>query len=85
MFISGRVQGVFFRLHTEREAQKLGLTGWVKNLPDGRVEILAEGESNRIDALAAWSRNGPPMAKVMELRLEEEGPLGDLDTFSTAY
>ncbi|MFC1890522.1 acylphosphatase [Thermodesulfobacteriota bacterium] len=85
IFVSGIVQGVCFRMYTEREARKLGLAGWVRNLPDGRVEILAEGESAVIDDLAAWSRKGPSMAKVTEIRVDEEEPLGDLGPFSTTY
>lgn len=63
-FVSGKVQGVFFRSSTRQQAQRLGLRGHAKNLPDGRVEVLAMGEGGAIDALEAWLHRGPPMAAV---------------------
>jgi acylphosphatase len=64
ILISGRVQGVFFRDHAQRWGASLGLTGWVKNLWDGRVEVLAEGEQDKIKALIARLKEGPPLAQV---------------------
>jgi acylphosphatase len=58
------VQGVSFRWHTREEAGALGLTGWVRNLPDGSVEVLAEGEQAPLEALARWVAHGPPHARV---------------------
>lgn len=66
--ICGQVQGVGFRAHTRVEAQRLGLTGYAKNLPDGRVEVLAVGASPALDALERWLAHGPPVARVTELR-----------------
>lgn len=63
-FISGQVQGVWFRASTAREATRLGLTGWARNLADGRVEVLAAGATEAIDALARWLHTGPPAATV---------------------
>lgn len=63
-FVSGKVQGVFFRASTREQAQRLGVRGYAKNLPDGRVEVLAVGETNAIDALERWLHEGPPMAQV---------------------
>lgn len=64
-FITGRVQGVFFRASTQTEAQRLGITGWVRNLADGRVEVLAQSEDPAaLDRLADWLRHGPPNARV---------------------
>ncbi len=63
-FVSGRVQGVFYRASLAREAQRLQLTGFVRNLADGRVEFLAFGEPGQIEALKQWSATGPPIAKV---------------------
>jgi acylphosphatase len=63
-FVSGRVQGVFFRASTRDEALRLGLTGYARNLADGRVEVLACGESAQIDALERWLHVGPPLAHV---------------------
>lgn len=62
--VSGRVQGVFFRAHTQALARRLGLTGWVRNLPDGRVELVACGEAERLAQLEAWLWQGPPHARV---------------------
>lgn len=64
LLISGRVQGVFFRYSTRQRAEGLGLTGYVKNLYDGRVEIVAEGEETGLKSLLAWARQGPPGAYV---------------------
>ena len=65
--VSGKVQGVFFRASARDRAQALGLRGFAKNLPDGRVEVLAAGDDAAIDELAAWLREGPPMARVDDL------------------
>jgi acylphosphatase len=62
--IGGKVQGVFFRASTREQALKLGLRGYAKNLPDGRVEVLAQGEAPALDALQRWLHAGPPMARV---------------------
>jgi len=74
LFISGRVQGVFFRANTAREAQSLGLTGWVRNLRDGRVEVVFEGEASAAEAMLHWCRRGTPPAKVDHLEAVEERP-----------
>ena len=62
--VSGKVQGVCFRASTREQALKLGLRGYAKNLPDGRVEVLADGEASALGALERWLHVGPPMAKV---------------------
>ena len=69
--ISGRVQGVAYRANARRQAMNLSLTGWVKNLPDGRVEALAEGPAARVDALIAWCKEGPPAARVTSVDILE--------------
>ena len=66
-FISGRVQGVWFRESTRRKALELGLTGSATNLADGRVEVLAEGPDTILDELAEWLQKGSPMARVAEV------------------
>jgi acylphosphatase len=63
-FVSGYVQGVFFRSSTRDEARRLGMTGWVRNLPDGRVEVMASGTESQLQALQQWLRRGPPGARV---------------------
>lgn len=62
--VSGRVQGVFYRASTRERALALGLSGYAKNLPDGRVEVVASGSDADIDALEQWLRQGPPGARV---------------------
>jgi acylphosphatase len=62
--IHGRVQGVWFRESMRREAERLGVAGWVRNTPDGSVEAVIQGAEEAVDALIAWSRSGPPQARV---------------------
>jgi acylphosphatase len=69
--VAGRVQGVFYRSATADEARRLGLDGWVKNLPDGRVEVVAAGAASSVAALAHWLWQGPPAARVDAVQLEE--------------
>jgi len=82
-FISGRVQGVWFRESTRRKALELGLTGSATNLADGRVEVLAEGPDAILDELAEWLQNGPPMARVSEVE-SAESPFESVEGFSIA-
>ncbi len=70
LFISGLVQGVFFRDHTRRWAASLGLTGWVRNLDDGRVEAVAEGPEADLQAFLSHVRQGPPRARVEDVHVE---------------
>lgn len=65
--VRGRVQGVAFRYYTHKEAQKLGINGWAKNLKDGRVEVLACGEASAVERFALWLHQGPPAARVEEV------------------
>ena len=84
--ISGRVQGVFFRASTQRQAEALALVGYAINLPDGRVEVLAHGEPAALDQLADWLRAGPPAARVdaIEAALPEQARPYDSERFTTA-
>jgi len=69
-FVAGKVQGVFFRASAREEALRLGLRGYAQNLGDGRVEVLAIGDAERIDAMARWLEQGPPMARVDQVDRE---------------
>lgn len=69
--VSGRVQGVLFRAATQDEAERLGVAGWARNLRDGRVEVLACGERERLERLQEWLREGPEQARVDDLEVEE--------------
>jgi acylphosphatase len=71
-FVSGKVQGVGFRQHTQEEAQRLELNGWVRNLADGRVEVLVEGEESAVRELERWLGRGPQAARVDVLELEQQ-------------
>ena len=76
LFVHGRVQGVFYRAKTQKKAEGLGLTGWVKNCDDGSVEIHAEGSKEKLGELIEWCRKGPVLASVSNIDLkwvESEG------------
>lgn len=70
-FVSGKVQGVFFRASSQEEAAKLGLTGWVRNLSDGRVEVFACGPKRHVDKFREWLKIGPRNAKVTECEIKD--------------
>ena len=69
--VSGRVQGVYYRSATRARAEALAIDGWVRNLPDGRVEVVAAGSAQAVGALARWLWEGPPAARVEAVRIEE--------------
>jgi acylphosphatase len=71
-WIRGTVQGVAFRWHTKERARELSLAGWVRNLPDGRVEAWIEGEPSAVEEMLAWFRRGPPSAHVAGVEVVEE-------------
>ena len=77
VFISGRVQGVWFRAHTREKAEELGISGWVRNLPDGRVEAVFEGEDEKVDEMVKWCHRGPPLSRVEKVDVEYETPKGE--------
>lgn len=68
--VFGRVQGVFFRFNTQKKAVSLDLSGWVKNQDDGTVEIIAEGEEEKLKSLVSWTRTGPPGTRVDKVETE---------------
>lgn len=81
VWVSGLVQGVYFRESTRREAEALGVAGWVRNLPDGRVEAVFEGPAGPVSAMVEWCRRGPPSAKVEQVDVKEEAAAGQLQGF----
>lgn len=83
--VSGRVQGVAYRASCVREARRLGVVGWVRNRPDGGVELEAEGEDPRIDALIAWCEHGPPAARVTQVAVDALPVTGSDADFDVAY
>lgn len=85
MFVSGRVQGVFFRQRTKQEAQSRGVTGWVRNLDDGRVEAVFEGEEDDVEALVAFCRSGPRGAVITKVELAWEKFMGEFQNFEVTY
>jgi len=82
MLISGYVQGVFYRASTQDKARTLGLSGWVCNLPDGRVEIVAQGRPEDVQELIMWAHAGPPRAQVNDVAVSWEEPLAGENEFS---
>lgn len=85
VFISGLVQGVFFRWETRREAYKRHVTGWVRNLPDGRVEAVFEGERSSVMEMLSFCRRGPPGAIVRDVKIKWEEPTGEFKDFKIRY
>ena len=85
VFVEGIVQGVFFRANTREEAHLLGLTGWVSNCRDGRVEAVFEGEREKVEKVISWCKKGPPGALVKNVEINWEQAMGGYDTFSIEY
>jgi acylphosphatase len=81
LVVHGMVQGVFFRASTQREARRLGLTGWVKNRSDGAVEIVAEGEEDQVRDFLAWAQRGPSTARVEQVDTRWRGYTGEFSEF----
>lgn len=80
--VEGRVQGVFFRASTRDNANNIGVNGWVRNLPNGNVEVVACGTSQQLVALEAWLNNGPPTADVSCLKKADWKSAADFTEFS---
>lgn len=85
IFVSGLVQGVFFRSNTAKKAKELRLTGWVTNLPDGRVEATFEGEKEKIEKILEWAKRGPEWARVDKIEIEWEEYRGQFEDFEIKY
>ncbi len=85
LYISGRVQGVYYRAFTQEVADSLGLTGWVRNLPDRRVEAVFEGEKELIEKAIMRCHQGPPYARVTDIDVAWENQLEDFNDFRIRY
>jgi acylphosphatase len=85
LLIKGIVQGVSFRYYTQREVRKYGVAGWVRNLPDGSVAALFEGEEEDVEAMIQWCRQGPPGARVTEVIVQPEEYQGEFQSFSVTF
>ncbi len=85
VWVSGRVQGVFFRQFTLEQARKLGVVGFVRNLPDGRVEAILEGPEEKVNQLVEMMHQGPPMARVLHVEVQEETPTHEFVDFQIRY
>ncbi len=85
LLVSGKVQGVYFRQGTMETAEKNNVFGWVRNLPDDKVEAILEGESSNVDAVVEWAQFGPAGASVKDLQIFEEKYLGEFSDFQIHY
>ena len=85
VFVNGMVQGVFFRSETQYEAKKRGVKGWVRNLPDGRVEAVFEGEEEKVKELINFCKHGPPGARVTSVEVRWENYTGEFKDFEIRY
>jgi len=85
VIIHGRVQGVFFRVETQKAARQYGATGWVRNLPDGNVEAVMEGPREAVEALLGWCNQGPRLARVENVDTTREAFTGEFDSFEVTY
>jgi acylphosphatase len=85
VIISGRVQGVWFRASTKEKADQLGITGWVRNTPDGHVEAVFEGDEKILQEMLDWCHHGPQYAKVKNVKITEQPAKNDFRDFSIKY
>lgn len=85
VYISGRVQGVLFRSSAEEKAFEFGVKGWVRNLRDGRVEAIFEGEKEKVEEMLKWCHKGPSYARVTSVEVKWEEYRGEFSSFGVAY
>jgi len=85
ILVSGLVQGVFFRAYIKEKAQELELTGWVRNLPTGQVEAVFEGDKENIEKIIEWTKEGPPTARVDDVKVNWENYRGEFNVFQIRY
>lgn len=81
LFLSGRVQGVLFRQSAKEYADERGIRGWIRNAPDGSVEIIVEGQAETLERFLVWAKEGPEFAEVTRVRSEWSEPTGEFDGF----
>ncbi len=85
VIVSGLVQGVAFRAYTRSTARSAGVNGWVRNLPDGKVEAVIEGPGDEVKSVLEWIKNGPPYARVDRVKIYEEPVTGEFTDFDIAH
>lgn len=85
LLISGRVQGVCYRMETKFAADRFGVLGWVRNMLDGRVEALVEGNRDQVETLIEWCRTGPPAARVHDIEITWEPYRNEFHSFEVTY
>jgi len=85
ILVKGTVQGVFFRSNAKREAESLGLTGYAKNMPDGTVEVIAEGPKEKLDELVEFCKKGPEAAEVSKIDVKFEKASNEFESFEVRY
>ncbi|MEJ5185862.1 MAG: acylphosphatase [Candidatus Geothermincolales bacterium] len=85
VFVSGKVQGVYYRSYAEDAARRLGVRGWIRNLSDGRVEAVFEGEDEAVEEMIRWCWQGSPMSRVDKVEVEWEPYRGEFQDFSVRY
>lgn len=83
--IRGRVQGVFFRASAKETADRLGIRGWIKNMPDGSVQAVAEGDTESVGRFIEWCNKGPERAEVTKVDVERERATGEFNNFVIEY
>ena len=85
LIIRGRVQGVCYRMYACEQASHLGVSGWVRNRPDGTVEAVCEGPDQAVAEFAGWCRHGPSFANVADVSEKTEEPTGEFNSFRVTY
>jgi len=85
VLISGRVQGVFFRMETKRFSDQIGVTGWVRNKADGKVEAVFEGDEGLVNQAVSWCKKGPPRSNVTDINVFPEEYAGEFTSFNIEH
>lgn len=85
VIIHGTIQGVYFRDYTKAEALEIGVAGWIKNMPDGTVETVVEGEEEKVEQMLKWLEKGSPGSEVTQIIVKEERPYGETGAFNIRF